>query len=179
MSKINMATVLLIGAIALTGCSSDDNEAGNESAATPSTVSVPTKTPETPEAPEVAESETAVAVAERLKASVPTISAITEVTETNDSNGLIGRPGQYTSAAWIADTAADPSETGVDGGAVVEVFATPEDAQTRSAYIQETLASLGPAFGTEYHHLDGAVLLRVSGVLMPSQAIVYEQAFTE
>ncbi|MCC3279935.1 hypothetical protein LJ754_12320 [Arthrobacter sp. zg-Y40] len=104
---------------------------------------------------------------------------VTEVTEANDSNGLIGRPGQYTSAAWIADTSADPAQTGVDGGAVVEVFATEADAQTRAAYIQDVLKSMGPAFGTEYHYLKGSVLLRVSGKLMPSQASLYEQAFTE
>ena len=176
-----MATVLLIGAIVLTGCNSASDEEGSDPTTQASSASSPTKaareTAETSETPEAADSETALEVAERLKAGVPTITAITEVTETNDSNGLIGRPGQYTSAAWIADTAADPSETGVDGGAVIEVFATPEDAQVRADYIQETLRSMGPAFGTEYHHLDGTVLLRVSGVLMPSQAAVYEQVF--
>ncbi|MCC3273221.1 hypothetical protein MUK71_03870 [Arthrobacter zhangbolii] len=108
---------------------------------------------------------------------MPTISAVTEVTELNDTNGLIGRPGQYISAAWISDTAADSAETGIDGGAVVEVFADEADAQTRSDYIQGVLEGMGPAFGTEYHYMDGAVLLRVSGVLMPSQAALYEEAF--
>ncbi|MCB5292354.1 hypothetical protein [Arthrobacter sp. SO3] len=67
--------------------------------------------------------------------------------------------------------------TGVDGGAVVEVFATPADAQTRSEYIQGVLKTMGPAAGTEWHHLDGATLLRVSGKLNPSVNDQYTAAF--
>ncbi|WP_139003657.1 hypothetical protein [Arthrobacter crystallopoietes] len=109
---------------------------------------------------------------------MPTIVKVTEVTENNDLNELIGRPGQYTGAAWITDEAAsDQSAKGIDGGAVVEVFENAEDAQTRSVYVQGILKEGGPAFGTEYHHLDENVLLRVSGELKPSQAKAYEAAF--
>jgi len=120
-----------------------------------------------------------VEVAAALQSQVPTITGITEVTEANDANNLIGRPGQYVSAAWIADSAADPAQTGIDGGAVVETFATPENTQTRSDYIQGVLQGAGGVLGTEYHYLNGTVLLRVSGILMPSQAAVYEEAFSK
>jgi hypothetical protein len=36
---------------------------------------------------------------------------------------------------------------------------------------------MGPAFGTEWHHLDGATLLRVSGQLSPSVNDQYTAAF--
>ncbi|WP_307103290.1 hypothetical protein [Arthrobacter globiformis] len=94
-----------------------------------------------------------------------------------DSNKLLGRPGQYTSAAWIADSGATPGETGVDGGATVEVFETAADAKTRSEYILGVLKEMGPAFGTEWHHLKGTTLLRVSGKLSPSVNTQYKAAF--
>lgn len=104
-------------------------------------------------------------MATALKAKVPTITAVTTLTEVLDSNRLLGRPGQYTSLAWITDLGAKAGETGTDGGTVVEVFANAEDAQDRSEYIMGVLKELGPAFGTEWHHLDGTTLLRVSGQL--------------
>lgn len=167
--------------LTLVGCSAATGEPATSPE--PSTASAelepsaePTPLPETTEAAAPAN---ALDVASALQVEVPTIIAITEVTEINDSNGLIGRPGQYTSAAWITDSAADQAQTGIDGGAVVEVFANPEDAQARSDYIQSVLQGAGGVLGTEYHYMDGMVLLRVSGVLMPSQAAVYQAAFDE
>lgn len=183
MRKQYVAGLLILSAVSFVGCSSDSEAASPPKSAAASQEAKsagPTASPAPSETQtEAAAPETAMSVSERLQAKVPSISAVTEVTEVNDSNGLIGRPGQYISAAWIADVAADPAQTGIDGGAVVEVFSNEADAQTRSDYIQETLKSMGPAFGTEYHYMDGTVLLRVSGVLMPSQATLYEQAFTE
>ena len=183
MRKQYVAGILILSVFGFAGCSSDSEAASPSERATASQEAKSTESAATPipsETPtKAAEPVTAMSVAAELQAKVPSISALTEVTEANDSNGLIGRPGQYISAAWIADTAADPAETGIDGGAVVEVFSNEADAQTRSDYIQEVLKSMGPAFGTEYHYMDGTVLLRVSGVLMPSQAALYEQAFAE
>ncbi|SES67589.1 hypothetical protein SAMN04488546_0078 [Geodermatophilus poikilotrophus] len=41
---------------------------------------------------------------------------------------------------------------------------------------QETLQSLGPIAGTEYHHLTGPILVRVTGELPPSVTTEYEAA---
>lgn len=71
---------------------------------------------------------------------------------------------------------ATPGETGIDSGAVVEVFANEADATARSEYIQGILQKAGPAFGTEWHHQKGNVLLRVSGVLSPSVNDQYKAA---
>lgn len=176
MRKLHVLGLLVFGAIALASCSSGGG-LSSENQPEPSTATVTTP-PASPAAVEPTElqpaPEGALTVAERLQAAIPSVTLVTEVTENNDSNNLIGRPGQYLTAAWVADASADPTQTGIDGGAVVEVFANAEDAQSRSTYIQDTLRSMGPAFGTEYHYFDGSVLLRVSGVLVPSQAALYE-----
>lgn len=132
---------------------------------------IPTPTP----TPTVAADATPIATA--LKAKVASITKVTTVTEALDSNQLLGRPNQYTSAAWIADSGATPGETGIDGGAVVEVFANAEDAKTRSEYILRVLKEGGPILGTEWPHLKGAALLRVSGQLSPSVNKQYAAAF--
>jgi hypothetical protein len=129
-----------------------------------------------PQAQKEVKVSTAMDLAKRLEAEIPTITAIVEVTEDNDANNLIGRPGQYVSAAWISDKAGAPKATGIDGGAVIEVFATADDAQTRSEYIQGVLKEGGAMLGTEYHYLKDTRLLRVSGKLKPSSAKVYEVA---
>ncbi|WP_139346715.1 PGRS-family protein [Sinomonas mesophila] len=168
-----------VAAVLLTGCAPASPAPHSASPATTSETSTPSVTP-TPSAtptPTKTSAADATAIAERIKTGVPSITGITTVTETNDSNQLIGRPGQYTSAAWVADSGAVVGATGADGGAVVEVFATEADAAARSIYIQETLTRLGPAFGTEWHHLSGATLLRVSGKLAPSVNEQYKLAF--
>ncbi len=102
------------------------------------------------------------------------------ITESNDANNLIGRPGQYVSKVAFADSRLgvpiDRAEPGNEGGGSIEVFADGADAQVRSDYIQQTLQSLGPIAGTEYHFLAGPVLVRVNGELPPSVAAEYEAA---
>ncbi|WP_186814914.1 PGRS-family protein, partial [Cellulomonas terrae] len=155
---------------------------GSPETAASSGESAPESTPTTEESstaeatPTVVAPVDAGAAAEALRAANPNIAAVTVYDETNDPNNLIGRPGQYTSAAQITDGRAAGGE-GIDAGAVVEVFATPQEAQARSTYIQETLAELGPAFGTEWHHLQGTHLLRVSGTLVPSANEEYAVAW--
>jgi hypothetical protein len=68
------------------------------------------------------------------------------------------------------------AEPGNEGGGSIEVFADGADAQVRSDYIQETLQSLGPIAGTEYHYLAGPILVRATGELPPSVAAEYETA---
>lgn len=162
-----------VAAILLAGCSAPSNESPATAPAPETTSASPTATP-TPTPTQAAD---ATAVATELQAQVPSITGITTVTEELDSNNLLGRPNQYVSAAWIADSGATPGETGIDSGAVVEVFANEEDATARSEYILEILKSGGPMFGTEWHHQKGNVLLRVSGVLSPSVNEQYKVAF--
>ena len=52
---------------------------------------------------------------------------------------------------------------------VIEVFATPEAAQKRSDYIQAILTA-SPILGSEWNHVSGASLMRVSGKLPPTAA---------
>ncbi len=102
---------------------------------------------------------------------------ITTITEDNDPNDLIGRPGGYVSAAVIHDSGAECEDgLGVACGAVVEVFASEDDAARRSEYIQGILKE-NPVFGTEWHSLNGSALLRVGGTLKPSVADGYLDAF--
>jgi len=169
--------VIALAAIALglAGCSSGDTE--TPGASTPASEkpseTEPAVEPAPAEAPVPAD---AAAAAEALRASIPDITAVVVYDETNDPNDLIGRPGQYTSAASMADARADGGD-GIDAGAVIEVFASPTDAQARSEYIQGLLTELGPAFGTEWHHLQGTHLLRVSGTLPPSVNDEYAAAW--
>jgi hypothetical protein len=119
----------------------------------------------------------ATSIATALEAKVASITKITTVTEALDSNKLLGRPNQYTSAAWITDSGATARETGIDGGAVVEMFENEADAKARSAYILRVLKEGGPVLGTEWHHMKGTALLRVSGQLSPSVNKQYAAAF--
>ena len=168
-----LAAALLVGALALAGCSSSGPEGPAPEAkasleeAAPETTPTAEPTPTQDAAPTVVAPADAGAAAEALRAANPNITTVTVYDETNDPNDLIGRPGQYTSAAQLADGRAAGGE-GIEAGAVIEVFANAQDAQARSTYIQDTLAELGPAFGTEWHHLHGTHLLRVSGTLVPS-----------
>lgn len=162
-----------VAAVLLTGCSAQaaPTTPSASAASTATTSAMPSATP----TPTTAADATSVATA--LQAKVPSITAVTTVTEDLDENKLLGRNGQYTSLAWITDSGATAGKTGTDGGAVVEVFANAEDAKTRSDYIQRVLKAMGPAAGTEWHHLDGATLLRVSGQLSPSVNDQYTATF--
>lgn len=117
---------------------------------------------------------TATEIANALKAKIPQITKVTTVTEETDVNNMIGRPGQYTSAAWITDNRGKPGETGVDGGAVVETFETAEDMNARAKYIADVSKGIGIL--AEYHYMTGTSLVRVSGKLTPTQSKAYKDA---
>lgn len=96
-------------------------------------------------------------------------------TAATDPNNRLGRPGQYLSAAhWQDPRVRDQDPTDTDGGGTVEVFADPARAQARAAYIQSI--KTGGLLGTEYDYLNGAILVRISGVLTPGQAGAYGNA---
>ncbi|OFI39472.1 hypothetical protein BIU82_14200 [Arthrobacter sp. SW1] len=163
------AILLVVGAISLTGCSTGG---GNDAAPAQSSAAVVSEAPAPEEKPA-----DATALASALKARIPEIAKVTAVTEATDENNLLGRPGQYVSLAWIGDKRAMPERSGIDGGAVIEVFANAEDMKTRSDYIQKMLKEMGPVAGTEYHYFSGTAMLRVNGKLTPTQAKAYESAF--
>lgn len=163
----------------LAGCASAaGSDAPEPTAATVAVSASPGAEPE----PEAAEPEPAAldagALAEALAASVESATGFEVYTEDTDPNELLGRPGQYVSAASIDDEGAG-GESGVDRGATIEVFASQDEARDRSEYILGVLKEAGPVFGTEWHHLAGPALLRVSGSLKPSVNDAYAAAWAE
>jgi hypothetical protein len=98
------------------------------------------------------------------------------LTASTDPNNLLGRPGGYTSKADWTDSRSKPKlDDEVQRGGSVEVYDDPAAAEERAKYIADTLKA-AKIFGTEYHYLNGGVLLRVSGALTPDQAAEYEAA---
>jgi hypothetical protein len=158
---------------ALVGCGGSDNAAESPSsgAATSHSGAAAETTATSLDAP---------AILQKLQAAGLPITDSVVITETNDPNNLIGRPGQYTSKVVFADSRTgvplDKAKPDNGSGGSVEVFADAAAAKARSDYIQKTLAALGPVAGTEYHYLTGTALVRVAGVLPPSQAAQYEVA---
>lgn len=160
--------------VALAGCSSAAESpapAASSVATTPSSAAEISPTP-TPTAPL-----TATELAKQIKADVSTVTKIVTITEDNDPNKLLGRPNGYIDAAVIYDKGGDcRGSMGADCGATIEVWPTAADATARSEYIQKLLKDT-PAFGTEYHTVSGAALLRVAGAVKPSTAKLYAAAF--
>lgn len=115
-------------------------------------------------------------LANAIKAKVPEVVSVITYTESNDPNNLIGRPNGYTSAALLQDARAQSTDLSNDSGVVIEVFATPEAAQKRSDYIQAILTA-SPILGSEWNHVSGASLMRVSGKLPPSANDEYTTAW--
>jgi hypothetical protein len=91
-------------------------------------------------------------------------------TPETDPVHLQGRPGQYTERATFALPGGDPSSDRAERGGVVEVFPSPDDAQRRSTFIQDSLKALPILGTTEYHYIHGGILVRVTGRVAPSVA---------
>lgn len=119
-------------------------------------------------------------LAAALQTSVPDITKVVEITEDNDTNDLIGRPGQYDQATFLASSelACDGDYNGlsVDCGAKLERWGSADDAKARMDDIQKKLKDYG--LGSEWDYLAGRILLRVSGAIEPSLAAEYEKAFS-
>ena len=151
------------GLLALTGCSSSDS-----GAAVSGSSSSAEKKPASMDAEQVVKA---------LADSVPSAKPATVYTAESDPNKLLGRPGGYLSKADLADDRAKPKleEDAVQQGGSVEIFEDPSEAEDRAKYIADTLKA-AKIFGTEYHYVNGGILLRVSGALTPDQAAEYEAA---
>ena len=120
----------------------------------------------------------AMTAAEEVQDKVSDVAELVEITEDNDPNNLIGRPNGYEAAVVIKDDRLDDcgDDLGVSCGATIEEFEDADEAEERSDYIQDILEA-APIMGSEYHYLDGNLLLRVTGELKPSDAEKYEAAF--
>jgi hypothetical protein len=97
--------------------------------------------------------------------------------ENTDPNNLIGRPNGYLSRTSFDLSGGDPDgeKYGIDRGGVIEVFPDTASAAARSKFIQDALKSM-QILGTEYHYLNGPVLVRVTGKVKPSTAKPFEAA---
>lgn len=147
-------------------------------AAKPPSAASTSPSPQSPKLPT-----SSAAAAKDIKAEVPSVVAIVELTEENDVNNLIGRPGQYDAATFLADRRLGCSsedgwnDLGVDCGAKIERWGSADDAKARVADIQKKLKDFG--LGAEYDYVRGNLLLRVAGDLRPSEVKQYADAFPE
>jgi hypothetical protein len=106
---------------------------------------------------------------------------------TSDPNGRLGRPHQYLSKTAFDDTrVADSPQAKEDAtkdrrdsisyGGTVEVFPNADDATVWVKYVDGAQQALGGLIRPDYIYQHGAVVVRVSHLLTPDQAKVYEKA---
>jgi hypothetical protein len=109
--------------------------------------------------------------AKRLEIQIPQIVDVITMTEDNDKNNLIGRPGQYDAASFMADKRLGCHAAGhydglsIDCGAKIERWPSEADAKTRMKDIQDKLKTYG--LGAEWDYVRGRLLLRLAGELKP------------
>jgi hypothetical protein len=162
---------LALGAL-LTACGGGDGQPGAAGQPVPQATTSSTPAPVQPAAStRHVEAKNAATLATALKSG-----KVHVWTAEDDPNKLLGRPGQYTSAASVVDKRVDCTDDvpGAACGATVEVFATVDDATTREKYIATAIKSIG---SSEYHTIVGTALLRVTGELTPKQAAVFADRF--
>ena len=161
--------IIAIGFIAfLSACSTSAPESPGASSKASVAASV---------APVVSKPLTATDVTMVLVGAITTVKNTAVYTEETDPNKQLGRPNGYISKTAFSDSRVD--ELVVEGsepdsterGGSVEVYPTAEGAKARSAYIQSLL---GGVLGTEYHFLNGGILVRVTGNITPSESTVYK-----
>lgn len=105
---------------------------------------------------------------------VSSVVDISAVTEDNDPNGKLNKAGGYTSQVYFSSDLLDQStisgtsliDKGTMAGGSIEVYATPEDAEKRNAYIS---GFDGSSLGVGSHTVVGTVLIRTSDKLTASQ----------
>jgi len=174
---------LLLPLIVACGSSNEPATTAHRPTQTTTTAAVPTPTTATGAAsPTTAgHSDDPTEEANRLKTQIPQIVDVITLTEDNDENDLIGRPGQYDAASFMADkrlacrAAGDYDELSIDCGAKIERWPSEADAKARMKDIQDKLKTYG--LGAEWDYVRGRVLLRVAGKFKPSEAAAYETAF--
>jgi hypothetical protein len=111
-----------------------------------------------------------------LQAKVPQVTKVIQITEDNDPNNLIGRPNEYSQAATLYDSRTPCTDLGADCGATIEIWPTAAMATARGKYIQKELKAY-PILGPEYDLVHGTALLRVTGVMKPTDEAGYATAW--
>lgn len=125
---------------------------------------------------------TAAQVADALRNAGVPLTVTKAYTAADDPNHLLGRPGGYASKVAFSDarvSAADVDFRAPDAlerGGSVEVFPAPGEATARMKGVQAVLQGASGVLGSEYDYVSGPVLVRVSGLLTPDQAQVYQRA---
>lgn len=99
------------------------------------------------------------------------MTSITVVTAGNDPNKLLGRPNQYTEKISWKDNRSKDSQVDCS----IELFKNKDDAAARKTYLEKVIKSM-PVF-MQYIEQKDNVLLRVDGVLTPSQSKEYMDIF--
>ncbi len=167
---------------ALTACSSGSS---SPSTAPPGSGTAAASTQ--PSTPAPAKALDAAGMTAKLAKTIPTIKLTVTYNATSDPNQRMGRPHQYLSKTAFDDTRVSDnpkaSERAKDRndiayGGTVEVFATPEDAETWFKYIDGLSQALGGMVQPDYYYRNGAVVVRVSHLLTPEQAKQYEQGIS-
>jgi hypothetical protein len=126
---------------------------------------------------------TAAQITQKLKDAGLPISKVIVYTEKTDPNNMMGRPGGYVGKTAFVDKRVDPakakddSEGSAELGGSVEVYSISDAAAQRAAYVQGFYT--GGMLGSEYDYSAGSVVLRVSGILTPSQARGYQDALNQ
>lgn len=115
-------------------------------------------------------------VAHFQKANLP-VGKTTQVTAENDPNHLLGRPSQYVSATYFADTRYPKSDLDDNLMQKVEVFANAADAKARADYIREV--TKGVAFLTTYVLQRGRVVVMLDQIMTPDQVAEYQKALDQ
>ncbi|MFE4967327.1 hypothetical protein [Streptomyces sp. NPDC056660] len=168
MRRRTAAALTAIAALMLAGCSATSSNSSGDSGS-PAKVDAAVSKPLT-----------ASTVFTKLSGTVASAKLSGTVTADNDPNHLLGRPNQYTSKITFTDSRIKTSDVegtdkgDVERGGAIEVFGDGAGAQARAKYIQAVTKSL-PAL-SEYDYVHGAVLVRVSHYLTPTQAAEYKTA---
>lgn len=181
------STVAFVLTLTLSACSSSEATPAVTVTATETVTAAPTPAPSLSPAPSATSTPTpapkpelpdALTIAEAIVEEVDSAYDVQKVTVKNDPNDLIGRPGGYTSAAYIYDENSESYDSGltIDNGAKIEAFKTERDARTRYNYLKDTMRD-NPILGGEYTYIEGPVLLRVAQDVPPKVARKYRDLF--
>lgn len=187
LSAVVGSALVSVLALSLSACSSPEAAPAVTVTATQTVEASPSSTPSVSPAPSATPTPTAtpkpelpdaLTIAEALADGVETAYDVQKVTVKNDPNDLIGRPGSYTSAAYIYDENSEAYDSGlsIDNGAKIESFKSERDARRRYNYLQDTIRD-NPILGAEYTYIEGPVLLRVAGDVPPKVARKYRDLF--
>lgn len=162
-AKVAVPALSVVAAV-LTACGAGaSNTAASPSSAGASTSAAASVSPTASPATHPALDAPDAAAAAALKAAIPQITRLVAITEDNDKNNLIGRPNGYSAAEVVVDGRAScDGGPGVDCGATIEEWPTPQRAKARAEYIQ-SMQSAAPVLGSEWDTVQGKLVLVSAG----------------